>query len=151
MAGDAPSASIRFTIAARPNAQDLFWVSLPAERSAGRRITLLKRCGRGVYDYLLEREQPTETYVEAEIGLRLEDRRRVDALSFLSDRAHPQWAGNLSLDQQADLIAGAEGLSGRNVDYLRDLVEHLREAGVADAAMERLLRMVEWRERSAGA
>lgn len=95
------------------------------------------------YDYLLEREQPTETYIEAEIALRLEEGRRVSALSFLSDRTHPQWAGDLSLDQQADLITGATGLSGRNVDYLRDLVEHLRAAGVSDNAMERLLRMVE--------
>ena len=41
------------------------------------------------------------------------------------------------------LIAGAAGLSGRNVDYLRDLVAHLREMGVRDASMERLLEMVE--------
>ncbi len=100
------------------------------------------------YDYLLEREQPTETYAEAEIGLRLEDGRHVRAVSFLSDRMHPQWAGDLSLDKQAELIAGAKGLSGRNVDYLRDLVEHLREAGVSDQAMERLLQMVEARERA---
>ena len=102
-----------------------------------------------VHDYLLEREQPTETYVEAEIGLRLKDGRPVAALSFLSDRTHPQWAGNLSLAEQADLIAGAKGLSGRNADYLRDLVEHLRDGGVSDEAMERLLLMVDARERDA--
>ena len=95
------------------------------------------------YAYLLEREQPTETYVEAEIGLRLPGGRRVDAVAFLSDRSHPQWAGDLSLEEQAELIAGATGLSGRNLDYLRDLVGHLREAGIRDPAMERLLRMVE--------
>ena len=102
------------------------------------------------YVYLLEREQPTETYVEAEIGLGLNDGRRVRATAFLSDRGHPQWAGDLSLDEQADLIAGAQGLSGRNVDYLRDLVVHLRAEGIADVAMEKLLTMVEARERSAG-
>jgi cation transport protein ChaC len=59
---------------------------------------------------------------------------------------HPQWAGALSLERQAELIAGATGLSGRNVDYLRDLVEHLREMRVRDGAMERLLAMVEARE-----
>ena len=53
------------------------------------------------------------------------DGRRVEALVFLSDIRHPQWAGALSLDRQAELIAGSRGLSGRNVDYLRDLVEHL--------------------------
>jgi cation transport protein ChaC len=99
-----------------------------------------------VYAYLLEREQPTETYVEHHALARLDDGRRVHALTFLSDRGHPQWAGDLSLDAQADLIAGARGLSGRNVDYLSDLVTHLREAGIADPAMERLLALVVARE-----
>jgi cation transport protein ChaC len=94
------------------------------------------------YAYLREREQPTETYVEARVTVRLADGRRIEALSFLSDRAHPQWAGELSLERQAALIAGATGLSGRNVDYLADLVEHLREMGVHDRAMEKLLAMV---------
>ena len=95
------------------------------------------------YAYLMEREQPTETYIEARRQVRLEDGRRVDALTFLSDVGHPQWAGVLRLDRQAELIAGATGLSGPNVEYLRDLVDHLREMGVRDAAMERLLGMVE--------
>lgn len=94
------------------------------------------------YAYLLDREQPTETYIEARRDVRLSDGRRVEALTFLSDVNHPQWAGALSLERQAELIVGATGLSGRNVDYLIDLVAHLREAGVRDAAMERLLGMV---------
>ena len=96
-----------------------------------------------VYAYLKEREQPTETYVEAEIHVGLADGRRVKALGFLSDVAHPQWAGRLGFEEQAQLIAGARGLSGRNIDYLRDLVEHLRHDGVRDRGMERLLARVE--------
>jgi glutathione-specific gamma-glutamylcyclotransferase len=103
-----------------------------------------------VYAYLREREQPTETYVEAAGFVRLADGRRVETLVFLSDTRHPQWAGALSLERQAELIAGATGLSGRNVDYLRDLVEHLREMGVRDHVMEHLLGMVEARELAAG-
>jgi cation transport protein ChaC len=99
-----------------------------------------------VYAYLLEREQPTETYIEGRRAVRLADGRRVEALVFLSDLMHTQWAGHLSLDRQAELIAGARGLSGPNIDYLRDLVMHLREEGVRDQAMERLLVMVEERE-----
>jgi cation transport protein ChaC len=100
------------------------------------------------YAYLREREQPTETYVEARVAVRLAGGRRIEALSFLSDRAHPQWAGALSLERQAELIDGASGLSGRNVDYLTDLVEHLRQAGIRDRAMETLLAMVLKRERN---
>ena len=69
--------------------------------------------------------------------------RRVEALTFLSDVNHPQWAGALSMERQAELIAGATGLSGRNEDYLLDLVTHLRDMGVRDSAMERLLALVE--------
>jgi cation transport protein ChaC len=95
------------------------------------------------YAYLLEREQPTETYIEARRTLRLADGRRVEALVFLSDIHHPQWAGALSLERQAELIAGAVGLSGRNEDYLKDLVEHLRAEGIRDRSMETLLSLVE--------
>ena len=96
------------------------------------------------YAYLREREQPTETYFEAERDVRLAGGRgTVRAVVYLSDSTHPQWAGDLSLEAQAQLIAGATGLSGPNVDYLRDLVLHLREAGVVDRAMETLLGMVE--------
>ncbi|HZK98676.1 MAG TPA: gamma-glutamylcyclotransferase [Caulobacteraceae bacterium] len=99
-----------------------------------------------VHAYLVEREQPTETYIEAWANVRLSGHGMVRTLVFLSDRKHPQWAGALGLRVQADLIAGASGLSGRNIDYLRDLVQHLREAGVTDRGMERLLALVEARE-----
>jgi len=95
------------------------------------------------YAYLREREQPTETYFESWAPVRLADGELVHALVFLSDFDHPQWAGVLDLELQARMIAGASGLSGRNVDYLRDLVMHLRDEGVADRTMERLLMRVE--------
>jgi glutathione-specific gamma-glutamylcyclotransferase len=98
------------------------------------------------YAYLKEREQPTETYIEARRAVRLADGRPVEALTFLSDVRHPQWAGALSLERQAALIAGATGLSGRNIDYLRDLVGHLREEGIRDHGLEALLGLVEARE-----
>ena len=94
------------------------------------------------YAYLREREQPTETYVEARVHVHLADRRRLEALTFLSDIAHPQWAGPLSLERQAELICGATGLSGRNEVYLNDLVGHLEAEGIRDPAMIRLQRLV---------
>ena len=100
-----------------------------------------------VYAYLQEREQPTETYFEAWADVRIEGLpTKASTLVFLSDVKHSQWAGALTLEQQADLIAGAKGLSGRNIDYLSDLVGHLREDGVRDHAMETLLKLVEARE-----
>jgi cation transport protein ChaC len=101
----------------------------------------------GVIAYLRDREQPTETYVEASALVRPSDGTLLRAVVFLSDVTHPQWAGALSLEAQANLIAGATGLSGRNVDYLRDLVAHLKAEQIADTSMERLLAMVEARDR----
>lgn len=95
-----------------------------------------------VLEYLREREQPTETYVESAVTMRLAGGRKVRAVTFLSDRLHPQWAGALSLEQQAHLIAGARGLSGDNVDYLRDLVRHLAGQGLHDRTLVRLLARV---------
>ncbi len=105
----------------------------------------------GTYAYLREREQPTETYFEAWAKVRLSGGETVSALVFLSDLTHPQWAGDLALEAQARLIAGASGFSGRNIDYLRDLVVHLREEDIADGAMERLLARVEALEAEADA
>jgi cation transport protein ChaC len=118
----------------------------PGGSTRGMAYRIADRDWDQVYAYLLEREQPTETYVEARREVRLADGRRVEALVFLSDIHHPQWAGRLSLERQAELIAGATGLSGRNVDYLRDLVEHLREEGVRDRCMETLQGLVQARE-----
>ena len=112
-----------------------------AVRGAAYRIA--PEAWEAVYAYLREREQPTETYFESSAPVRLGDGRLVTALVFLSDVKHPQWAGALSLEAQARLIAGASGLSGRNIDYLRDLVMHLHEEGISDGGMERLLRRVE--------
>ena len=97
----------------------------------------------GTYDYLIEREQPTETYREAWRPVRFVDGGGALAMVFLSDVDHPQWAGRLDFEAQARLIAGSTGLSGRNIDYLRDLVLHLHEEGVADRGMEALLARVE--------
>lgn len=102
------------------------------------------------YLYLKEREQPTETYVESSVEVRLADGRRVPALSYLPDRKHTQWAGDLSLETQAELIAHATGLSGRNIDYLRDLVLHLRAEGIHDREMEQLLKMADKLHHHAG-
>ncbi len=95
-----------------------------------------------VYSYLMEREQPTETYVEARRFVRLTDGRRRECLVFLSDVRHPQWAGALSLERQAQLIASAAGRSGRNTEYLQDLVEHLAQEGIRDHSMEALIALV---------
>ena len=77
----------------------------------------------------------------------VETRRRIDALCFVVDRAHEQYAGRLDFDEQVRLIAEGEGRSGRNPDYLESTVRHLDEAGLSDEGLSRLWRAVEQRLR----
>jgi glutathione-specific gamma-glutamylcyclotransferase len=87
--------------------------------------------------YLRAREQVTEVYVETMKPVSLLDgsARELEALCYMVDRAHPQYAGRLSLERQAELVRGAAGLAGANTEYVLNTVRHLEEAGVHDAEL----------------
>lgn len=100
--------------------------------------------GEDVRTYLAERELVTRSYFEvlypvALLGPREE---RVDAICYILDRTHPQYAGALGLDEQARIIAEAVGPAGANCDYLHNTVAHLNELGVPDPDLEELDRKV---------
>src|SRR5919108_2545268 len=88
-------------------------------------------------DYLRKREQVTEVYVEAMKPVSLLDGsgREIEALCYVVDRAHPQYAGRLSVERQAELVRKAVGLSGNNVDYVLNTVRHLEEMGIHDVEL----------------
>ncbi len=93
-----------------------------------------------VVAYLREREQATMVYVEAHRRVRLAGgpAEPVTALTYLVDRAHPQYAGVLSLERQYELVNGAVGQSGANPDYVLNTVDHLAELGIRDRGLEAL-------------
>lgn len=95
-------------------------------------------------EYLREREQIISVYREALVPVTLltGERPEVMALAFLVERAHPSYSGELSLCEQAHLIRGARGRSGSNIEYLMSTLAHLKELGIRERAMERLLGMV---------
>lgn len=94
--------------------------------------------------YLKAREQVTRVYREAMRPVTLLDgeRRRVRAMCFLVDSAHPQYAGRLPLERQAHLVRRGRGRSGLNTDYVANTVLHLAELGIRDPRLARLLPMV---------
>src|SRR5437762_8819677 len=49
--------------------------------------------------YLRAREQVTAVYVERRVRVRLDDEREVEALTYVVDRRHVQYAGKLPLDK----------------------------------------------------
>jgi cation transport protein ChaC len=87
--------------------------------------------------YLRAREQVTDVYVEAMKPVSLLDGsgRELEALCFMVDRGHPQYAGRLSLERQAQLVRQAVGLAGANIDYVLNTVRHLEEAGIHDVEL----------------
>ena len=87
--------------------------------------------------YLRAREQVTDVYVERTKPVSLLDGsgRVLEALCYMVDRGHPQYAGRLSIETQARLVRSASGRSGTNLDYVLNTVRHLEEAGIDDVEL----------------
>lgn len=88
--------------------------------------------------YLRAREQVTMVYLERVRPVTLSDGRRVDAVTYVTDPRHEQYAGKLSLAEMIALARQGHGRSGSAVEYIRNTAEHLDRLGIND----RLLRTV---------
>src|SRR5262249_13359981 len=85
-------------------------------------------------DYLRAREQVTSVYLETVRTVWLEGKteRSVQAVCYVVDRGHVQYAGRLSLEQQLHHVRQGHGISGANPDYVLQAVAALEALGVAD-------------------
>ena len=88
--------------------------------------------------YLRQREQVTMVYQETSLPVELSDGRTIEALTYVADGSHEQYAGRLDLDHQIEMIAKAEGCAGPNRDYALNTLAHLREEGIKDELLETL-------------
>jgi cation transport protein ChaC len=90
--------------------------------------------------YLRAREQVTDVYLEAIKPVSLLDAsgRDCEAVCYVADRGHPQYAGRLSIEAQARLVRPASGQSGTNIEYVLNTVRHLEEAGIHDVELAAL-------------
>lgn len=95
-----------------------------------------------VMEYIRGRELVTDAYREAILPLELEDGRRVDAYAYVTKPDHWQYAGDLALREQAQIIARSVGAAGPNAEYLFNTVKHLQEIGVSDTLLDELSRDV---------
>ncbi|WP_280514458.1 gamma-glutamylcyclotransferase [Chthonobacter albigriseus] len=93
-----------------------------------------------VIAYLREREQVTSVYIEAVRPVRLLTGETVEALTYMVDRSHPQYAGRLDHAEQVRLVRNGVGRSGANPDYVRSTAAHLRELGISDHRVQALVR-----------
>jgi cation transport protein ChaC len=67
----------------------------------------------------------------------------VPAFAFTVRRDHPDYAGRLSLEETARIIARAAGRLGTNRDYLAATLRHLVDLGLADARLVDLSQRIE--------
>jgi len=102
--------------------------------------------------YLAERELISRAYFETVYPIELlcdgpgQGEKR-DAVCYILDRTHFQYAGQLCLDEQIDTICRAVGPSGTNVEYLLNTAEKLDDFNLPDDDLRTLAARV--RARSA--
>lgn len=99
-------------------------------------------------DYLRERELVSYAYDEHFLPIEIDDGQKVEAVCYVINRAHPQYRGGLTLEQQAEVISLAVGPRGPNVEYLYNTVESLAALGLDDPELSRLAELV--RNRASG-
>jgi cation transport protein ChaC len=90
--------------------------------------------------YLREREQTTAVYRETVrmTWLPGPPERRVDALCYVVDRGHVQYAGQLPHDRQSHIVRQAHGRSGNNRDYVIETVKSLEALDIVDHDLHQL-------------
>jgi glutathione-specific gamma-glutamylcyclotransferase len=83
---------------------------------------------------LREREQVTSVYIERVRPVVLVDHpeTRIQAVCYMVDRSHPQYAGKLSITEQLHLVRHGHGKSGANRDYVLATVRALESMGCRD-------------------
>jgi glutathione-specific gamma-glutamylcyclotransferase len=86
-------------------------------------------------EYLTAREQVSKIYHEVFRPVRLRDGRTVQALCYVVDRSHKQYAGKLSPEQQLNLVKDSSGNVGPNRDYVCNTAKSLQAIGVEDRTL----------------
>lgn len=95
-----------------------------------------------VIAYLRERELVTNVYLERTLKIRLSGGGMVEAVAYIVDRRHEQYAGALDAAHAAAVVRGAVGQSGNNEDYVFSTLEHLEALGIQDHWLEDVARRV---------
>jgi cation transport protein ChaC len=98
--------------------------------------------------YLRRRELVYGVYREALMPLDLqhlsesEPGRTVWAVAYIAERAHPAYSGTLPLTRQAQMIRGAAGRAGTNLDYVLNTRRHLADLGIREPNLDRLVTLL---------
>jgi glutathione-specific gamma-glutamylcyclotransferase len=86
--------------------------------------------------YLRARELVTAVYIERRVRMHLPDGTEAEALTYVADRTHRQYAGRLDRERLLTLVAQGLGRAGPNAEYVLNTEAHLRELGIRDPTLE---------------
>lgn len=98
---------------------------------------------RRTIQYLRERELVTAVYLEKSVGVRFAEGGCVNALTYVVDRSHCQYAGRLPVEEMTRLVAEGVGAAGDNPAYVRNTYEHLLQLDIHDAALAEVVRRLD--------
>jgi glutathione-specific gamma-glutamylcyclotransferase len=94
--------------------------------------------------YLREREQLSDVYIEAFKPARVAGLNEpVEALCYIVNRGHVQYAGELDPEVLVKVIKQGCGDMGRCEDYVRNTAEHLRQMKIPDRRLERIAKLLD--------
>jgi len=91
---------------------------------------------------LWAREMSRRTYQPRLVRVTLGDI-AAHALAFIADPAKSSYAGRLTAEQTAALIARGIGARGANVEYLANTLRHLDQLGVHDPHLHNIFTLVQ--------
>jgi cation transport protein ChaC len=92
-----------------------------------------------VHDYLMGREMDRGVYRDVQRPIELEDGGQVQALAFVVDERHVQYAGRLDIAEQERLVRSGVGESGPNPEYVLATARHLQSMGIHDKYLSELV------------
>jgi cation transport protein ChaC len=86
-------------------------------------------------EYLRERELISSAYIEKNLMIDVKDVGQVQSVAYVIDEEHEQYC-DLTLQEQANIIAHAIGGRGPNWEYLRNTVNFLNDSKIYDADLQ---------------
>ena len=86
-------------------------------------------------EYLRERELISSAYIEKNLMIDVKDVGQVQSVVYVIDEEHEQYC-DLTLHEQANIIAHAIGGRGPNWEYLRNTVNFLNDSQIYDADLQ---------------
>lgn len=88
---------------------------------------------------LWRREMRNQVYRPRFVRVQVRGGREIRALAFVADAGHRLFAGDLSIERTARLVAQGRGERGHNIDYLSFTLAHMHDLGVRDPHLDRIM------------